>query len=212
VANFDAQFRAHYGYNQPATPLSAMGMIAAATGDTASKYVARPRNSALHPRELHPVHGLHLGVPGYRAAQLLAGSEYAALDRRLLLHRRSRRPRHADGRAAGDREARPPAHGSRDQDRHSSAHHPARSHRYGGRFLRRIQAAVLRHYRQGSHGLPEGERHLQFAGAQDRPARAASSPSLSAICARAAPPASPPAATTTRSGWWRKPKKSMPST
>jgi pyruvate-ferredoxin/flavodoxin oxidoreductase len=41
VANFDAEFRAHFGYNQPATPLSAMGMIAAATGDTASKYVAR---------------------------------------------------------------------------------------------------------------------------------------------------------------------------
>jgi len=41
VANFDAQFRSTYGYNQPATPLSAMGMIAAATGDTASKYVAR---------------------------------------------------------------------------------------------------------------------------------------------------------------------------
>ena len=41
VANFDAQFRSHFGYNQPATPLSAMGMIAAATGDTASKYVAR---------------------------------------------------------------------------------------------------------------------------------------------------------------------------
>jgi pyruvate-ferredoxin/flavodoxin oxidoreductase len=41
VATFDAEFRAHFGYNQPATPLSAMGMIAAATGDTASKYVAR---------------------------------------------------------------------------------------------------------------------------------------------------------------------------
>jgi pyruvate-ferredoxin/flavodoxin oxidoreductase len=41
VAHFDAEFRAHYGYNQPATPLSAMGVIAAATGDTASKYVAR---------------------------------------------------------------------------------------------------------------------------------------------------------------------------
>jgi pyruvate-ferredoxin/flavodoxin oxidoreductase len=41
VANFDAEFRANFGYNQPATPLSAMGMIAAATGDTASKYVAR---------------------------------------------------------------------------------------------------------------------------------------------------------------------------
>ena len=38
---FDAEFRSHYGYNQPATPLSALGVIAAATGDTASKYVAR---------------------------------------------------------------------------------------------------------------------------------------------------------------------------
>jgi pyruvate-ferredoxin/flavodoxin oxidoreductase len=41
VSGFDAQFRSHFGYNQPATPLAAMGMIAAATGDTASKYVAR---------------------------------------------------------------------------------------------------------------------------------------------------------------------------
>jgi pyruvate-ferredoxin/flavodoxin oxidoreductase len=41
VAYFDAQFRSGYGYDQPATPLSAVGMIAAATGDTVSKYVAR---------------------------------------------------------------------------------------------------------------------------------------------------------------------------
>ena len=41
VAGFDAEFRAHFGYNQPSTPLAAMGLIAAATGDTASKYVAR---------------------------------------------------------------------------------------------------------------------------------------------------------------------------
>ena len=41
VATFDAEFRAGLGYNQPATPLSAMGLVAAATGDTASKYVAR---------------------------------------------------------------------------------------------------------------------------------------------------------------------------
>ena len=41
VANFDAEFRSTFGYNQPATPLAAMGVIAAATGDTASKYVAR---------------------------------------------------------------------------------------------------------------------------------------------------------------------------
>jgi pyruvate-ferredoxin/flavodoxin oxidoreductase len=38
---FDAEFRSHFGYNQPATPLTALGVIAAATGDTASKYVAR---------------------------------------------------------------------------------------------------------------------------------------------------------------------------
>ncbi|MGD0800564.1 MAG: 2-oxoacid:acceptor oxidoreductase family protein [Terracidiphilus sp.] len=41
VADFDAEFRSHFGYNQPASPLAAVGMIAAATGDTASKYVAR---------------------------------------------------------------------------------------------------------------------------------------------------------------------------
>ena len=41
ISAFDAEFRSHMGYNQPATPLAAMGLIAAATGDTASKYVAR---------------------------------------------------------------------------------------------------------------------------------------------------------------------------
>jgi pyruvate-ferredoxin/flavodoxin oxidoreductase len=41
IAAFDAEFRSGLGYNQPATPLSAMGVVAAATGDTASKYVAR---------------------------------------------------------------------------------------------------------------------------------------------------------------------------
>jgi pyruvate-ferredoxin/flavodoxin oxidoreductase len=41
INTFDAEFRSHFGYNQPATPLAAMGVIAAGTGDTASKYVAR---------------------------------------------------------------------------------------------------------------------------------------------------------------------------
>jgi pyruvate-ferredoxin/flavodoxin oxidoreductase len=41
LQTFDQEFRSNYGYDQPATPLSALGMIAAATGDTASKYVAR---------------------------------------------------------------------------------------------------------------------------------------------------------------------------
>ena len=34
-------FRASFGYNQPATPLAALGVMAAGSGDTASKYVAR---------------------------------------------------------------------------------------------------------------------------------------------------------------------------
>ena len=41
LETFDREFRSNYGYDQPATPLAALGMIAAATGDTASKYVAR---------------------------------------------------------------------------------------------------------------------------------------------------------------------------
>ncbi len=38
---FDAEYRAGLGYRQPASPLAAVGVMAAATGATASKYVAR---------------------------------------------------------------------------------------------------------------------------------------------------------------------------
>jgi pyruvate-ferredoxin/flavodoxin oxidoreductase len=41
VAVFDAEFRGGLGYHQPASPLASVGIAAAATGDTASKYVAR---------------------------------------------------------------------------------------------------------------------------------------------------------------------------
>ena len=41
IASFDAEFRSSYGYNQPASPLAALGVMAAGSGDTASKYVAR---------------------------------------------------------------------------------------------------------------------------------------------------------------------------
>ncbi len=43
TATFDAEFRAGKGYFQPASTLSSVGMLAAATGSTASKYVARRR-------------------------------------------------------------------------------------------------------------------------------------------------------------------------
>ena len=41
IASFDAEFRSGFGYNQPASPLAAVGVMAAGSGDTASKYVAR---------------------------------------------------------------------------------------------------------------------------------------------------------------------------
>jgi pyruvate-ferredoxin/flavodoxin oxidoreductase len=41
VGAFDALFRAGLGYDQPASPLAALGIMAAGSGDTASKYVAR---------------------------------------------------------------------------------------------------------------------------------------------------------------------------
>jgi pyruvate-ferredoxin/flavodoxin oxidoreductase len=41
IAMFDAEFRSNYGYNQPASPLASLGVMAAGSGDTASKYVAR---------------------------------------------------------------------------------------------------------------------------------------------------------------------------
>jgi pyruvate-ferredoxin/flavodoxin oxidoreductase len=41
VAEFDAMFRAKLGYNQPANAYASLGVMAAGSGDTASKYVAR---------------------------------------------------------------------------------------------------------------------------------------------------------------------------
>jgi pyruvate-ferredoxin/flavodoxin oxidoreductase len=41
IASFDAEFRSNFGYNQPATPYASLGIMAAGSGDTASKYVAR---------------------------------------------------------------------------------------------------------------------------------------------------------------------------
>src|SRR5260370_23868137 len=38
---FESEFRSNYGYNQRSSPLASVGVMAAATGDTASKYVAR---------------------------------------------------------------------------------------------------------------------------------------------------------------------------
>src|SRR5208337_4243216 len=41
IATFDAEFRSGYGYNQPSSALASVGVMAAGSGDTASKYVSR---------------------------------------------------------------------------------------------------------------------------------------------------------------------------
>ena len=41
IAEFDRLFRSQYGYNQPANAYASLGIMAAGSGDTASKYVAR---------------------------------------------------------------------------------------------------------------------------------------------------------------------------
>jgi pyruvate-ferredoxin/flavodoxin oxidoreductase len=41
ISTFDGEFRAGLGYHQPASALASVGVMAAASGDTASKYVAR---------------------------------------------------------------------------------------------------------------------------------------------------------------------------
>ena len=107
VANFDAEFRAHFGYNQPATPLAAMGLIAAATGDTASKYVARRETPLFIPENctqcmecisVCPDTALPNTAQDLSTLLRTAVSHYVAnaADRAKLL-----------GRAAGDREAKP---------------------------------------------------------------------------------------------------------
>ena len=41
IKSFDQEFRAGLGYDQPSSPLASVGVMAAGSGDTASKYVAR---------------------------------------------------------------------------------------------------------------------------------------------------------------------------
>ena len=175
-----------------------MGVIAAATGDTASKYVARRETPLYIPENCTQCMECISRLPGYGAAQLLAGSGHDPLARRL----RATWPippsaERCSTSCRRSRSSRASACWPRSR-RNAAAHDHPRSHRVCRRVLRAGQGAVLRHHRQGSHGLPEDERHLLLAGAQDSPARAASSPSSSAICARAARPASRPAAITRR--------------
>ena len=113
IAAFDAEFRSSFGYNQPATPLSRHGRDRRGHGRYGFEVRRAPRDSALHPRELHAMHGVHLGLPRHRAAQHLAGSGARCSRTAVIaLRRRCRRAHEDDDEASGNREADPPAHAS----------------------------------------------------------------------------------------------------
>ncbi len=148
-----------------------------------------PRDAALHRRELHPVHGVHFGLPRYRAAQHFAGPEHHSRHCRHALRFRSRRAPQDDRQASRNREAYPPAHARRNQAGHADAEDRPRSDRVGGRILRRSQGTVLQHHRQGADGVSEDQRHLLLAGAQGCRLRRHLLHLCLAISARAARPA-----------------------
>ncbi len=191
---------------------SAMGMIAAATGDTASKYVARRETPLYIPENctqcmecisVCPDTALPNTSQDLSTLLTTAVSYYVAdaEDRAKLLAALPEIEKQARQRMLAEIKTGTPLPTILREVTESV-----------DGFSAAIQAAVLRHHRQSSDGLPEGERHLLARPSAKRPAPAASSPSLSPICARAAPPASPPAATTTRSAWSPRPRRSTPST
>ena len=73
IASFDGEFRSDYGYDQPASPLAAMGVMAAGSGDTASKYVARRETPLFIAENCTQCMECISVCPGHRAAELLAG-------------------------------------------------------------------------------------------------------------------------------------------
>ena len=165
IAAFDAEFRSNYGYNQPATPLSAMGVIAAATGDTASKYVARretplyiPENCtqcmeciSVCPDTALPNCSQDMGTLLSTAITYYVadGVERTKMLRALPEIEKQTRAAHGCGHEGGNAAAEDLREVVEQVDGFSAG-----------------QGTVLRHHGEGSHGLPEGERHLLVARAQ----------------------------------------------
>ena len=215
VAEFDRMFRAKLGYNQPANAYASLGVMAAGSGDTASKYVARretplyiPENCtqcmeciAVCPDTALPNCSQDLDTILYAAVTNYV-SDAGERQKMLTLLPGDR----ASGRASIMREAVA-----------KSAATPAQQFiknvtQRGQRLLAGGEGRVLQRHRQGADGVPQGQRDLRDAGEEEPGRRAASSRSSSRISARGARPASLPAASTRRCGWCRRPRRSTPST
>ena len=91
VASFDNEFRSDYGYDQPASPLAAMGVMAAGSGDTASKYVARRETPLFIAENCTQCMECISVCPDTALAELLAGHRHGPAHRdHQLRHRRGR--------------------------------------------------------------------------------------------------------------------------
>ena len=148
---------------------ASVGVMAAGTRRHRLEVRRAPRNSALHSRKLHAVHGVHRGLPGHGAAELLAGSGHRAAHRhRELRYRPGERVKMLHSLPEIDKRTRAmmaDARGARNADPASS--NSSAKYDRSGRILGGGQAAVLRHHRKSSHGLPEGQRHLLDAGTKE---------------------------------------------
>ena len=169
VGEFDRLFRSKFGYNQPANAYAALGIMAAGSGDTASKYVARretplyiPENCtqcmeciAVCPdtalpncsQDLNTI--LRTAITNYVSD---AGERQKLLQLLPQIEKRSREI------MRDSLKGEPPPLPEIIRERHQR-----------GRRLRGAagEARVLRHHCQGADGVPEGQRHLCHTGEAD---------------------------------------------
>ena len=80
ITAFDAEFRSHLRLRPACHAALGHGRDRRRHWRHGIEVCCPPRNAALYRRELHAVHGVHLGLPGYRAAQHLAGPGHGADD------------------------------------------------------------------------------------------------------------------------------------
>ena len=217
IATFDRSSAPASATTSRPRPLASVGVMAAGTRRHGVEVRRAPRDAGLHRRELHAVHGVHRGLPGHGAAELLRRTSTRSCATAVANYvTDAGRARRSCSRALPEIEKRTRERmrerGRRRREDAAAADLVRAGHRRGRRLLGRGQERALRHHRQAAAGLPEGERHLRDAGEEDARRAAASSRSSSPTSARAARRASPRAATTRRCGWCRRPRTSTPST
>ncbi len=213
VAEFDAMFRAKLGYNQPANAYASLGIMAAGSGDTASKYVARretplyiPENCtqcmeciAVCPDTALPNCSQDLDTILYTAVSNYISDSSERQKMLTLLPEISKQTRERCAKRWRRTIAR--------RRRTSSRTSPTRS-TVSRRWRRRSSSTSSTRCRWRSRRRTRSSRRPRRRAR----ARAASSRSSSRISARGARPVSPRAASTRRCAWCRRPRRSTPST